>query len=77
MISFRSALRQFSHYVPGVRSLAGDGACAGFVKAQVHVRDLDDVYALARAAVRVATEGKPGPVHISVPVEVLKAHILI
>jgi aflatoxin B1 aldehyde reductase len=63
--------RQYSHQVRDVSQVV-DGT---FAKASFHITDADEVYARTMQAVALARTGRPGPVHLNVGIDVLKAPV--
>ena len=70
MPSFWSArpARQYSHFVPRSDSIA-----AAVSKRSFSVDTVDDIDAAVAEACELARSGRPGPVHLSVPIDVLAA----
>ena len=68
--SFWSArpARQYSHFVPRSDSIA-----AAVSKRSFSVDTVDDIDAAVAEACELARSGRPGPVHLSVPIDVLAA----
>ena len=68
--SFWSArpARQYSHFVPRSDSIA-----AAVSKRSFSVDAVDDIDAAVAEACELARSGRPGPVHLSVPIDVLAA----
>ena len=68
--SFWSArpARQYSHFVPRSDSIA-----AAVSKRSFSVDTVDDIDAAVAEACALARSGRPGPVHLSVPIDVLAA----
>ena len=62
--------RQFSHFVP---SADGQSIAAAVSKRSLVVTSVTDIEAAVTEACALARGGRPGPVHLSIPIDVLAA----
>ena len=61
--------RQYSHYVPGV----SEAICSSVCKRSIAVQSVHDIAPAVTEACAVARSGRPGPVHVSIPIDLLVA----